>query len=98
LGFRYFYGFIAGETSQYEPRLFENTNPIEPPRTPEERLRMVELHRWGKFSGNLVGFSWDFVGFHQENHDLMRTYEDEPTEMICFFGTSGRFCSLDFVT
>eukprot|EP00434_Breviolum_minutum_P029125 symbB.v1.2.025765.t1/scaffold2522.1/size77004/2 len=36
LGFRYFYGFIAGETSQYEPRLFENTNPIEPPRTPEE--------------------------------------------------------------
>jgi arylsulfatase A-like enzyme len=31
LGFDYFYGFIAGETSQYEPRLFENTNPIEPP-------------------------------------------------------------------
>lgn len=30
-GFDYFYGFIAGETSQYEPRLFENTNPIEPP-------------------------------------------------------------------
>jgi len=48
--------------------------------------------------GNLVGFSWDFVGFHKENHDLMRTYEDEPTEMMDFFGTSGRFCSLDFVT
>ncbi len=30
-GFDYFYGFVAGETSQYEPRLFENTNPIEPP-------------------------------------------------------------------
>ncbi|NEP04301.1 MAG: arylsulfatase, partial [Okeania sp. SIO4D6] len=30
-GFDYFYGFLAGETSQYEPRLFENTNPIEPP-------------------------------------------------------------------
>jgi arylsulfatase len=29
-GFDYFYGFIAGETSQYEPRLYENTNPIEP--------------------------------------------------------------------
>jgi len=28
LGFDYFYGFIAGETSQYEPRLFENTNPV----------------------------------------------------------------------
>ena len=31
-GFDYFYGFMAGETSQYEPRLFENTLPIEPPR------------------------------------------------------------------
>jgi arylsulfatase len=31
LGFNHFYGFIAGETSQYEPRLFENTNPVEPP-------------------------------------------------------------------
>ena len=30
-GFDYFYGFLAGETSQYEPRLFENTNRIEPP-------------------------------------------------------------------
>ena len=30
-GFDYFYGFLGGETSQYEPRLFENTNPVEPP-------------------------------------------------------------------
>ncbi|WOD37268.1 arylsulfatase (plasmid) [Nodosilinea sp. E11] len=30
-GFDYFYGFLAGETSQYEPRLYENTNPVEPP-------------------------------------------------------------------
>ena len=32
-GFDYFYGFLAGETSQYEPRLVENTNQIEPPHT-----------------------------------------------------------------
>ena len=38
LGFRYFYGFIAGETSQYEPRLFENVNPIEPPHDPTYHL------------------------------------------------------------
>lgn len=31
IGFDYFYGFLAGETSQWEPRLFENFNPIEPP-------------------------------------------------------------------
>jgi arylsulfatase len=35
-GFDYFYGFIAGETSQYEPRLFENTNPVEPPHGDEK--------------------------------------------------------------
>ncbi len=42
LGFGYFYGFIAGETSQYEPRLFENTNPIEPPATAEEGYHLSE--------------------------------------------------------
>ncbi len=31
IGFEYFYGFMAGETSQWEPRLFENLNAIEPP-------------------------------------------------------------------
>lgn len=30
-GFDYFYGFLAGETSQWEPRLVENYNPVEPP-------------------------------------------------------------------
>jgi arylsulfatase A-like enzyme len=30
-GLDYFYGFLAGETSQYEPRLYENLNPVEPP-------------------------------------------------------------------
>ena len=33
IGFDYFYGFLAGETSQWEPRLFENLNPVEPPTT-----------------------------------------------------------------
>lgn len=30
-GFEHFYGFLAGETSQFEPRLIENRNAIEPP-------------------------------------------------------------------
>lgn len=33
-GFEYFYGWLAGETSQWEPRLVENTNYIEPPSNP----------------------------------------------------------------
>lgn len=31
IGFDYFYGFLAGETSQWEPRLTENFNTVEPP-------------------------------------------------------------------
>ncbi|MBK0327930.1 arylsulfatase [Rhodobacteraceae bacterium F11138] len=31
IGFDYFYGFLAGETSQWEPRLVENRNQVEPP-------------------------------------------------------------------
>ncbi len=34
-GFDYFYGFLAGETSQWEPRLVENTNVVEPPVDPK---------------------------------------------------------------
>jgi arylsulfatase A-like enzyme len=32
-GFDHFYGFVGGETSQWEPRLFENLNPVEPPQS-----------------------------------------------------------------
>ncbi|MFC1688199.1 arylsulfatase [Pseudomonadota bacterium] len=38
LGFDYFYGFLAGETSQYEPALFENTNPVQAPHDPDYHL------------------------------------------------------------
>jgi arylsulfatase A-like enzyme len=33
LGFEYFYGFMAGADSQYEPELYRNTTAIEPPST-----------------------------------------------------------------
>ncbi len=38
IGFDYFYGFLAGETSQWEPRLVENFNTIEPPHDPKYHL------------------------------------------------------------
>ena len=43
-GFDYFYGFLAGETSQWEPRLYENLNAIEPPHSEKYHLTedMVE--------------------------------------------------------
>ncbi len=43
-GFEYFFGFIAGETNQYHPSLFENTVSVEPDRTPEQGYHlMVDL-------------------------------------------------------
>ena len=39
-GFDYFYGFLAGETSQWEPRLFENLTPVEPPH--DEKYHLTE--------------------------------------------------------
>ena len=38
IGFDYFYGFLAGETSQWEPRLIENFNTIEPPHNEKYHL------------------------------------------------------------
>jgi arylsulfatase len=40
IGFGYFYGFLAGETSQWEPRLTENLNPVEPPH--DEKYHLSE--------------------------------------------------------
>ncbi len=37
-GFEHFWGFLAGETSQWEPRLTENLNHIEPPKSENYHL------------------------------------------------------------
>jgi arylsulfatase len=41
-GFEYFYGFMNGETHQYYPVLYRNTNPVAQPRTPEEGYHITE--------------------------------------------------------
>jgi arylsulfatase A-like enzyme len=42
MGFEYFYGFLAGEASQYEPNLVRNTTSVLPPRTPEQGYHLSE--------------------------------------------------------
>lgn len=37
-GFEHFYGFLGGETSQYEPRLVNDFTPIEPPKDEQYHL------------------------------------------------------------
>jgi arylsulfatase A-like enzyme len=41
-GFEYFYGFVAGETNQWYPALYEGTTPVEPKTTPEEGYHLME--------------------------------------------------------
>jgi len=42
LGFEYWYGFHGGESSQWEPQLFRNELPVEPPRQPEQGYHLTE--------------------------------------------------------
>jgi arylsulfatase len=41
-GFEYFYGFLGGETNQYDPAIYEGTVPLDPPRTAEEGYHFTE--------------------------------------------------------
>jgi arylsulfatase len=41
LGFEYYYGFMAGADSQWQPRLWRNTVPVEPPATPEQNYHVT---------------------------------------------------------
>ena len=42
LGFEYFYGFLAGEASQYEPNLVRNTTSVLPPKSVHEGYHLSE--------------------------------------------------------
>ena len=41
-GFEYFYGFIGGETNQWDPAIYEGTIPVETPKTAEEGYHFTE--------------------------------------------------------
>jgi arylsulfatase len=41
LGFEYFYGFMGGATSQWEPSLYRNTVAVEQPATPEQGYHLT---------------------------------------------------------
>ncbi len=83
-GFDYFYGFIAGETSQWEPRLFENTNPIEPPHS--EKYHLSEdlaqhgvdwLRRHQAFSPDQPFFLYWAPGAGHGPHQIFKEWADK---------------------
>jgi arylsulfatase len=41
-GFEHFYGFIGGETNQYEPAIYRDTVPVEPETRPEDGYHFTE--------------------------------------------------------
>ena len=75
-GFEYFYGFLAGETSQYEPRLVENYNFVEPPNDPKYHLTedmvdkaLVWLDKHESYSPDKPFFMyWAPGGVHGPHH------------------------------
>jgi arylsulfatase A-like enzyme len=75
-GFEYFYGFLAGETSQWEPRLVENTTAIEPPHNEKYHLTedladqgIVWLKKHRSFSPDKPFFMyWAPGGVHGPHH------------------------------
>ncbi|WP_228527721.1 arylsulfatase [Pararhodonellum marinum] len=65
-GFEYFYGFLAGEASQYEPNLVKNTTLVHPPKTPEEGYHLTE-----DLADNAIEWIRKHQAIHQDKPFLM---------------------------
>ncbi len=85
LGFEYFYGFLAGEASQYEPNLVRNTTIVPPPRTPEQGYHLSEdladdaiswLRRHKAFNANKPFFMYWASGAVHGPHHIMKDWAD----------------------
>jgi arylsulfatase len=84
-GFEYFYGFLAGETSQYEPRIFENYNTVEPPHDDptyhltvdmkEKALAWIDQHQ--AFSPDKPFFMYWAPGAVHGPHHVFKEWADK---------------------
>jgi arylsulfatase A-like enzyme len=86
LGFEYFYGFLAGEASQYEPNLVRNTTSVLPPRTPEQGYHLSEdiaddaigwLHRHQAMEPDKPFFMYWATGCLHGPHHIMKEWADK---------------------
>ena len=84
MGFEYFYGFLAGETSQWEPRLVENFNAVEPPH--DEKYHLSEdladkaitwLRRHRAFSPDKPFFMYWASGAAHGPHHIFKEWVDK---------------------
>jgi arylsulfatase A-like enzyme len=86
LGFEYFYGFLAGEASQYEPNLVRNTTSVLPPRLPEEGYHLSEdladdaigwLRRHKAFQAEKPFYMYWASGAIHGPHHVMKEWADK---------------------
>jgi arylsulfatase A-like enzyme len=86
LGFEYFYGFLAGEASQYEPHLVRNTTVVLPSRTPEEGYHLSEdladdaigwLRKHKAFEPDKPFFMYWASGAIHGPHHIMKEWADK---------------------
>jgi arylsulfatase A-like enzyme len=84
VGFDYFYGFLAGETSQWEPRLVENLNTIEPPHDPKYHLSedladkaLVWMKRHRAFTPDKPFFMYWAPGAAHGPHHIFKEWADK---------------------
>ena len=83
-GFDYFYGFLAGETSQWEPRLYENLNAIEPPHSETYHLTedmadkaIAWMKRHQAFSPDKPFFMYWAPGAAHGPHHIFQEWADK---------------------
>jgi arylsulfatase A-like enzyme len=85
-GFEYFYGFLAGEASQFEPNLVRNTTIVPPPKSPEEGYHLSEdladdaigwLHRHQAFEPDKPFFMYWASGCLHGPHHIMKEWADK---------------------
>ncbi|WP_460796603.1 arylsulfatase [Microbacterium sp. GXF0217] len=85
-GFEYFYGFLAGEASQYEPNLVRNTTSVLPPKTPEEGYHLSEdiaddaigwLRNHKALSPDKPFFMYWATGAIHGPHHIMKEWSDK---------------------
>src|SRR5260221_3399953 len=86
LGFEYFYGFLAGEASQYEPNLVRNTTVVLPPKSPEQGYPLSEdladdaigwLHKHKAFQPDKPFYMYWASGAIHGPHQIMKEWADK---------------------
>ena len=86
IGFEYFYGFLAGEASQYEPNLVRNTTVVLPPKTAEEGYHLSEdladdaihwLHNHKALEPDKPFFMYWATGCLHGPHHVMKEWADK---------------------